>query len=183
MNRRVIAATALAILLLTLCSCGKKNAEEKTAQESTAEATVATTEALIPGVEANDFSAEDFALEPTETEGNDDRTTTDATTPKPTTPKATEPKATEPSATKPTEPAPTTPQNKPTGEEGVEDNDFGYDAYMEMSGEDQKAFIDSFDSMEEFFNWLNSAREEDAEKNDVIIVGDGTVDLGAIGGK
>ena len=49
-----------------------------------------------------------------------------------------------------------------------------YPEYLAMSGQDQAAFIDSFDSLEAFFAWLNQAK---AEYEDQRIPIDGTTPI------
>ena len=54
-----------------------------------------------------------------------------------------------------------------------------YEDYQNMSAEEQKAFMNSFKSMDDFFTWFNAARKK-AEEGYIEIGGDGTVDLGDI---
>ena len=68
----------------------------------------------------------------------------------------------------PTVPAPEEPAMQDTTE---------YERYTAMSGEEQQAFVDSFGSMEAFFEWYNTAKEEyEASKKDVEISGDEIID-------
>lgn len=53
-----------------------------------------------------------------------------------------------------------------------------YEAYLNMSGDQQLAFMQSFDSMEAFFAWLNAAKAEYEAQNPGVDVGDGNIDLG-----
>lgn len=94
------------------------------------------------------------------------------TTTPPSTDKEEEPDETTPPATdKEEEPDVTTP---PTTDETVT----SYEWYHAMSGAEQKAFIESFDSIEDFFAWYNRAKAEYEAQNPDIEVGDGNVDLG-----
>lgn len=87
--------------------------------------------------------------------------------------------ATEPTeiTTPPTEPDstedPTTPSTDDSNSSITD-----YEAYHNMSGEEQKAFIDSFESIEAFFVWYNAAKAEYEAQNPGIDVGDGEIDLG-----
>lgn len=115
-------------------------------------------------------------------------TTPGATTPttQPTTPgMTTEPTtpATTPGATEPTD-GPIVP-NVPTDPDTTvpEKEEMGYLSYHNMSGAEQAAFINSFPSIEAFFDWYNAAKE--AYENDMIeIDGSTPIDAGqATGGE
>ena len=48
-----------------------------------------------------------------------------------------------------------------------------YETYLAMSGEEQQAFVESFDSMEAFFAWFTAAKEEyESTHQDIEINGD-----------
>ena len=65
-------------------------------------------------------------------------------------------------------------QKSETGAELTE-----YEKYMEMSGADQKVYMESFDSIEAFFNWLQNAKAEHEAANPSIEIGvDGKIDIG-----
>lgn len=54
-----------------------------------------------------------------------------------------------------------------------------YERYVNMSGEEQAAYIQTFDSVPVFFDWLNTAKEAYETLHPDIEVGeDGSVDLG-----
>lgn len=50
-----------------------------------------------------------------------------------------------------------------------------YENYQNMSAEKQQKFIESFDSMEAFFVWLNDAQAEHEKHSNAIEVGSNTV--------
>ena len=52
-----------------------------------------------------------------------------------------------------------------------------YEKYYAMSSEEQKAFFNSFDSPEAFFEWLNAAREEYEKSYETIVVGEDPIDV------
>lgn len=56
-----------------------------------------------------------------------------------------------------------------------------YEEYNAMSGKEQEAFYYSFDSADDYFEWYKAAKQayEDS-KNDIVIGGDGSIDLGEI---
>lgn len=53
-----------------------------------------------------------------------------------------------------------------------------YEVFQNMSGVDQKAYMESFESIEVFFEWLNKAREEYESGKSSILVGDEVIQLG-----
>ena len=60
-----------------------------------------------------------------------------------------------------------------------------YEQYMDMTEEEQEAFMDTFATTKDFYEWLNDAREKyEAEQDRIEIGGDGNIDIGdIIGGK
>ena len=53
-----------------------------------------------------------------------------------------------------------------------------------MSGTEQAAFMNTFESIPAFFEWRNAAKAKYEEEQDRIEIGDGEIDLGDIvGGK
>ncbi len=56
-----------------------------------------------------------------------------------------------------------------------------YESYINMTGAQQQEFIGSFESIEDFFEWYNSAKAAYDALHPVIDVGDGNVDLGGGG--
>lgn len=57
-----------------------------------------------------------------------------------------------------------------------------YQEYMNMSADQQEAFISSFESMDAFMVWFNNAKAEYDSTDGAIDVGSGSVDLGDIPG-
>ena len=54
-----------------------------------------------------------------------------------------------------------------------------YEEYNALSAEEQEAYFNSFDTIEDFFAWYNKAKEEYEAKQDYIEVGeDGNLDIG-----
>ena len=59
-----------------------------------------------------------------------------------------------------------------------------YKAYMDMSADEQAAFIASFDSIDAFMDWFNKAKAEYDSTEGSIDIGSGSIDLEDIlGGK
>lgn len=53
--------------------------------------------------------------------------------------------------------------------------------YLAMTGAEQTAFYNSFDSKDDYFKWYNAAKKaHDNDENNIIIGGDNSVDLGDI---
>ena len=57
-----------------------------------------------------------------------------------------------------------------------------YEGYHAMSGAEQKAFMESFGSVEDFFTWYNAAKEAYEEQHPDIEIGDGAIDIGGMTG-
>lgn len=203
MNKKLIVILLLisAVMLLPMSGCGcQQNSVETNAPETTVPPTT-----MVPGVVYNpDGGIEDLDdvesttapadTTPVETapeatkdnQGSNSQPGKDeepeATT-APTTGKDEEPEeTTAPTTGKDETPeettSPTTEKNEdptvPTTGETVT----AYEQYNSMSGKAQKEFIESFDSIEDFFVWYNNAKAEYEKLNPDIEVSDGTVDLG-----
>lgn len=74
-----------------------------------------------------------------------------------------------------------------TTEENIDESNTGeetetavsdYEYYRSLSGREQQAFIESFNSMEDFFVWYNRAKEEYEALYPDIEISDGTIDMG-----
>lgn len=65
-------------------------------------------------------------------------------------------------------PTPTRPAGAPMTE---------YEKYQSMSAEEQMEYMNSFESVDAFFAWYNSAKEEYEAQIPVIEVGDGPIDM------
>lgn len=96
--------------------------------------------------------------------------TTPAETTKPTTPS----KETTPAETT----KPTTPVETPDPVAELTE----YERYMAMTGDEQMEFVESFGSIEAFFEWLNSAKAEHEALKPDIPIEDGKIDLSGVVG-
>ena len=185
MYRRIIAMTLILLLALSAAGCNGTNTDETNPTDANTDTLpIEETTEPIPGLEdydgdVNMDDSPDDVTESTEpttgeteapTEGKDDPVegTTEPT------------EATDPTESTET-PESTEPSESTTPAEG--DNQGGstvtaYENYMNMSGEEQLAFMQSFESMEAFFAWLNAAKAEYEAQNPGIDVGDGNIDLG-----
>lgn len=155
MNTRLTAILLVICMLFALAGCGQ---EEKTIPAET----VQTTEAVETTAPTEYVGFRDLDdPSPAETE------------------KAEETEAAEQPTEAPTE-APEEPSEAPDagGNAAPEVVHTEYEKYMNMSGAEQKAFMESFDSIEAFFAWLNQAQAEYEALHPEIEVGSGgTVDL------
>ena len=159
-----------AVLLLAACGdvpnvpTGEQTTDAATHMSQTTEPTESAPIKSELGVgERDDYGEE---TEPTEPQ----TPVTDATEPKETEPKETEPDSTEPTSTEP---------EGTTSTEGEEPKVLTFAEYEAMSLEEQEAFVASFETLQDFIDWWNAAKE--AEKNDEeIITGDPTIDLGEL---
>ncbi|MBO5879553.1 MAG: hypothetical protein J6Q68_03270, partial [Clostridia bacterium] len=65
--------------------------------------------------------------------------------------------------------------------ESVEEDDglLTYEEYIALSGEEQQAYFQSFDTYQEFFDWFNAAKAKYDEEHKGDNVGeDGNIDIG-----
>ena len=153
---RLFALTLVLLLVLSLGMAGCK--EEKQPAESTY---VGMDEDFFEGMEptgqqpSEETAGTVFVTEPTVEQGDE------VTIPAQTTPTQTQTQTTEP-----------TVQNDPAA-------NMTFEAYLAMSGDEQRAFAKSFSSMDAFFLWYDQKAEEAGQK-DVIEV-TGPVDLGQYG--
>ena len=167
MNKRLI-ALLLAVLLILCAGCkGKKDATEPAA---TVEATEVTpTETLHPALADNPFKDENGNPVEEETAAATDGATEPEETEEPTE-GATEPEETE----KPTESA-----TEPSEPEATEDDgEMTYEKFMALSAAEQQAFMNSFPTIEAFFEWFNAAKEAYEASRNEIEIGDGSFDIG-----
>lgn len=164
---RILAACIVMMLIFSGCSaCNQKEIEEDIVYETIPVKTAEPT--LPPGVEENEFGEMDFE-EPATVEktakpadvNNEDINNDD-----------------EEDENKPTSTSSPTPsssaENKPA------DTTTSYEAYHAMSGEEQRAFMESFDDIEDFFAWYNNAKAEHEAANPDIEITDGNIDLGGL---
>lgn len=104
-------------------------------------------------------------------------------------PQETEPDNTQPEAEKPTD-TPETETTVPSTEatETPEENGGDstgtdlteYEKFHALSPEEQQQYVESFEDIDQFFDWYNSSKEEYEAANPPIDVGDGEIDMGEI---
>lgn len=199
MNRRTF-MILIAVLLVLLCMASCKKKKPMSAEPSE---TVLTTEevqaketivgdGVISGAEL-ELEEETEVTDPETTEESDKETTAPTEEKKPEeTTAPTEGKDPEENTvptegkdpeettapTEGTEPEETNPPTTPSGKGTA------YEAYMNMSADEQAAFIESFGSMDAFMTWFNNAKAEYDSTDGSIDIGSGSVDLeDIIGGK
>lgn len=169
----------MTLALLTMAGCKKRTEEVQThTEETTVPAATEITEITSPGLEDSEFDEEpaETTVPAEETEPEQDDVPQNTTEPEKT--EETEPKKPE---TKPTAP-PTEPAEVPGETEGgsagavVTD----YESFLAMSPEEQQKYVESFESIDQFFAWYNAAKEEYEAANPPIDVGDGNIDIGDI---
>ena len=107
----------------------------------------------------------------------------DVDVPKDVPPAQTEPTVTEPVVTEPavTEPEETEPQQTQPNEtepvQEVPEGEIDYEAFMALEPAAQRAYMESFESVDAFFKWYNAAKEAYEQAHPSIDVGDGVIDL------
>ncbi len=175
MNKRWIATILAAVMLLTLLGCNS----QKPAPTDPSYVPDGT-DSHLPSESTGDASepqpSEDVqpSSEPDGTEDVPDESTSDASEPGESKPDESEPEESKPVESQPedTKPNETEPGDT-TSAYAAE-----YERYQNMTGAEQKAFMESFDSIEAFFDWYNAAEAAYKELHPDIEVGDGSVDLG-----
>lgn len=198
MNKRYF-AVMLAFLVILVSGCSKDHQEETVVPTQipqvtqAAQATVESTEeATIPGLEDSVFGDELDEATAVETVPATEANTGNAhgggnirepdapnapDTPSSKPQETQKPEATQPVTEPETEPEtePQTPETAPPSENRSE-----YEKFQNMSAADQQEYMSSFDSIEEFFNWYNGAREEHEQMFPDIEISDGVVDMDQI---
>lgn len=171
MNRRMIAMLLIVAVLLAMTAC-KKNTNEA---ESTTEASIPGVVDLPVEIEVDwDNLPESTAA--TEAKPSSDETeATEAETAKDPTQSATTP--TTDSSTESTTAPTTGPEQETTKPTEPAAKLTDYEWYNSLSGAEQKAFMETFDSIEAFFDWYNNAKAEYEAQKPGIDVGDGVIDL------
>lgn len=164
MNKRIFTILIGTIIIISLASCGNKN--ENTAQVSQAFEIPAPTD--VPGTIANVFTEDDFeeikqpSITAVETE---------------------QPSAPPTEATDSVEetPAPTSsPAESPENNPITAPSTTAYEQYNAMSGDEQIAFMESFDSVDAFVAWYNAAQAEYNASRPAIEVEGGVIDMSEI---
>ena len=129
---------------------------EETTEMTTQQTTVPTTEATEPSQETEPAGANDEETKPVETK-----------------PAETEPEETEPPATEPEE---TEPEETGSGNQGGSNPwNLTYEEYQNMSAAEQRAQMEAFSSIDEFFAWYDAAKKKHEAENPDIEVGGGDV--------
>lgn len=161
MNKKNYGRIAIVVILIVTMAllafgCKKDAAADTTAPNTEpTETTVPVTTG--PGTAFNDLAEPKFDFTEPEEEANENTAPTEAESEETT--------------------APADGETQPTAEAMTD-----YERYLNMSGEEQTAFIESFGSVEEFFAWLNKAQAEHEAQKPGVDIGSGSVDLGGLVG-
>lgn len=194
MNKRhyILTIFMMVVLLLTACTKREDSTVVSTPQPTMIETAtpMPTEEPLMPGVVALEN------INPLESDAADDASVSETPVEQQTTDAESADDVAEekPSPTTNVEEANPTVQTTPPNVEGetivptppISLDEFGhiensteYERYNNMSGEEQVAFMESFESPEAFVAWYNAAEAEfNAETAPIIIGADATVNLG-----
>ena len=159
--KRILRVLLAAMLLLALAAC-------KTEEEPTI-----TTFADVPGVAIVPEDFWDEVLATAETTVPEETENAVEETEKATEPQETEeePSDGEQESTKPADTSkPTEPAAKVTE----------YEWFNALSGEEQEAYMETFDSIAAFFDWYNAAKAEYEALYPSIDIGDANIDIGDI---
>lgn len=158
MNKRIYAVIAIFSVIFVLAGC-KKDVDEKVVNE-TEKMTVASEAVTLPTETIPEIDREDGVRE------------TEPAVNKATIVEKTEEDA-EDQVSSSSETVPAEDVGIPVEEKSE------YEKLLAMSGEEQKAFMESFETMDDFFNWLDAAKAEYEAKTAPIEIGsDGVVNIG-----
>ena len=184
-NKLIIIVAVLAVIIIGLIICVvgmKPNDQPAPTDVSTVPGTTAVTN---PSEETTNTvtqqTEETETTEPTETtvpsqETEPQNTEEDETKPVETKPAETKPEETEPQETEPQE---TEPQETEPTEQGKNPWNVTYEEYQNMSATEQRAQMNAFANIEEFFAWYEAAKEKyETENPDIEIGGSGVVNPG-----
>lgn len=164
MNRRLF-ALLLAVMMLTLCACGSKPTPSgivKGEDDGDLDDVVVEIDAPSAGNQP--------AVQEKELTDDEDVASDEATSPEDASEsKEEESKATEVPTDAPEETTVPTPPASGTTE---------FEWYNALSGDEQMAFMESFESVPAFFDWYNAAKAEYDALHPEIEVGDDVIDLG-----
>lgn len=157
------------------------------ATETTGAAEDAEPEESVPGAEDSEFEYVPVVTVPQEQGGNNNQT---GNSEKPDTPPVQGGNVSDntpgtPGNTTPTDPSgddsdPTEPPQQET--DPVSQDEMDYRTFQDMTPDQQQAYMESFPSIDEFFDWYEQAKKEYEEANPPIEVGDGNIDLGDLPG-
>jgi hypothetical protein len=170
MKKKLICLLLTAVMLFSLAACTFVEPENKQTEAPTNAPTNAPTDA------PTDAPTEAPSAAPTEAA---DETPTEAPTEAPTNAPVTKPTAAPTQA--PTDAPTESPTEAPT-DAPVEDTYVAprnYEEYLALSGDDLTRFMESFPSVDDFFDWVKAERKKYEDAKDKIQVGsDGIIDLG-----
>ena len=156
-TKSLISILLCLIMLFGATACGMKDSASETISQEDNNLQIPTSNAqepvntenheeITPAESIPDHTNTEDSTEPTEISPATDPTENDPTESEPQPTEPTENEETNP--TEPTEPESTVPSATAAA----------YLAYNEMSAAEQQDFINSFDSIEAFFSWLNTAK-------------------------
>lgn len=162
MNKKWIAMLLVIVMVLTMAACGKKDNNETEAAETTgteAEETIMDIPGLVYEPNGNPavLDEEEDGIYPTIGSQEDPAQETTAPT--------------------------TGAQEEATAPSVSTENMTEFERYNAMTGEEQMAFMNSFDSIEAFFDWYNAAKAEYDALHPNIDIGDGVIDAGDLVGR
>lgn len=200
MKKRIFQCLIPVLALLLIFSGCRKKPAETTAPSDEADSTTQSTAESTPGLIENDFDWDEVEENTESTEDDEDATI-------PTQGKEDDNESTIPTESnrpgsnnnppesgglqdpedpeEPNDSAPTNPGTQkpdptdpnPTEKPDVSPDDVDYETFMAMSPSEQQAFMESFDSIEDFFVWFQEAKQKYEDEHPSVDVGDGNVTI------
>lgn len=169
--RKILLFVLMTALLLAMIGCGKQTGEtQPTTTQATTEPSGTTSAETTENMGALEDS--DFGDETEET-----TSPTEETEPLETDPLETDPEETDPEETDPVAPEATKPTEAPAGDGNTDPLVAEYEAFTALAPAEQQKFVESFATIDQFFNWYNAAKAAYEAANPPIDVGDGKIDL------
>ena len=172
--KKIVSLLIISVFLLSLCACKTQPTEDLTASSGTVDqSTNDTVTELAPEVE----------IAPADPQTNSQAQPKPQTEPQPDVQTAPDAPVSNTNDAAPDK-TPETDSGTPQDGEMSTPSFIGfitYEEYNAMSAEKQHEYFNSFESVEKFFEWYNSAKSEYEKNNPSIEIGsDGSIDLGEI---
>ena len=185
MNRKILALIlALAALAAAVALAVSMNSDTPGVTEP--DAGTRETTPSVPAVEDSIFDLEDTIPYQTEQNASEPETQPDSketpetvpVDPDQDVPGYTRPVSTEPVANEPQQPSEPA-ETQPAATEPVEvpEGEIDYETFTAMTPTQQRVYMESFESLDAFFEWYNAAKEAYEQAHPPIDVGDGVIDM------
>lgn len=176
--RKILLFVLMIALLLTMIGCGKQKEETQPTTTQAATTEPAGTTSVEPTENMGALEDSDFGDETEETTSPTEETEPLETDPEENDPEDNDPERNDPEETDPVTPEATKPTEAPAGDsENADPMVAEYEAFTALDPVEQQKFVESFATIDQFFDWYNAAKAAYEAANPPIDVGDGKIDL------